>query len=176
MALRAARKIGDTVRYRNTNGESQNVLVSGLAGLAPTAPTPSTATTGGSLAATTTYGYKLTAIVNGAETRPSTEVTQLTGGTATNTVTLTWTGSPVAGATAYRIYGRTSGGPWGFIAEVTGATTAYTDLGSITPSATILAPTTTDHVGFSGFHDGVARTTIPRATTMKSVNAYFVIY
>jgi hypothetical protein len=175
MPLRTARKAGDTVSYRDTLGRTENVVINGIAGAAPTAPVPSTNTTGGSLAATTTFGYKLTAVVGGVETAASTQVTQLTGAGATNTVTLTWTAAPVAGATAYKVYGRTNSGPWGFIAEVTGATTVFTDTGSQTPSATVLAPTTTTHVGFRG-HDESLRTAVPKATTMKDTNAYFFRY
>ncbi len=51
--------------------------------------TTATATTGGSLPATTTYKYVVTAIVDRqGETLPSAEVSQATGGTSTNTITL----------------------------------------------------------------------------------------
>lgn len=171
MPLRFARKAGDTVQFRDASGHTQNVIVGGSAGPAPATPTSTTNTTGGSLAATTTYGYKITAIVNYAETQASAQRTQLTGATATNTVTIDWAASPVPGASAYRIYGRTQGGPWGLLAEVAGSATSYTDTGAATPGASpASAPGT---IGFKGMHDRVVRNAVPPATTMKSVNAYF---
>lgn len=173
MPLRTARKAGDTVSYRDTLGRTENVVINGIAGAAPTAPTPTTSTSGGTLAATTTFGYKLTAIVGGVETQSSTQVTQLTGAGATNTVTLTWTGTPVTGATAYRVYGRTQGGPWGLLTEVTSATTVYVDTGAATPG--VAAPSTTTHVGFRGM-DELLRPAVVKAITMKDTNAYFFRY
>jgi hypothetical protein len=71
----------------------------------PTGVGTSTATTGGQLAAAT-YGYRVSAVNEYGETTASTTVTRVTTGT-TSTVTVSWTA--VVGATAYRIYGRTSG-------------------------------------------------------------------
>ena len=98
----------------------------------------STATTGGTLAAAT-YGYKVSALSQYGETAASAEKTQVTTG-STSTVTLTWT--TITDAVGYRVYGRTSGGPWRLIAQIAqAASPTYTDLGTITPDATMTAPT-----------------------------------
>lgn len=97
----------------------------------------STATSGGTLVAAT-YGYKVSALGLYGEGLPSAEKTQVVpAGTSTNTVTLTW--AAVAGATGYRVYGRTSGGPWGLLATVDEFTLTWTDTGAGTPGAA--APT-----------------------------------
>lgn len=166
MPLRVARK-GDTVQYRNADGETQNVVVDGMQGAAPATPTSSSGT-GGTLASSTTFGYKMTAVIDMAETAPSAEKTEATG-VAENAVTLDW--SAVTGATSYKIYGRTSGGPWGFLAEVTDLT--YTDTGAATPGA---APPVTDadSIGFKGPHDRVERSSVQKATAMKQANRYYL--
>jgi hypothetical protein len=78
---------------------------------------------------------------------PSAEATRTTTGT-TSTVTVSWTA--VAGATGYRVYGRTAGGPWGLLATVTAPTVSWTDTGSATAGA---APPTVD---MSGVHSYTA--------------------
>jgi hypothetical protein len=173
MPLRTA-QMGDTVQYRNAKGGTQNVVVRGVAGAAPATPSSSTAGAGGTLLDSTTYGYKLTAIVNGAETAASAQKTQATGAAQgnDNTVTIDWAATPVTGATAYRIYGRTNNGPWGLLAEVSGATTSYVDTGAATPG--VAAPMTTDHVGFKGTHDRVARTTVLKATGAHQTDRYYL--
>lgn len=100
----------------------------------------STATTGGTLVAGT-YGYKVTALSPYGETAGSAEKTQVVpSGTATNTVTLTWTA--ITDAVGYRVYGRTATGPWRFISEAPQASSpTFTDYGAITPDATQPAPT-----------------------------------
>jgi hypothetical protein len=99
----------------------------------------STATTGGVLVAAT-YGYKVTALSAYGETAASAEKTQVVpSGTSTNTVTLTWTA--ITGAAGYRIYGRTSGGPWRIITQIAQAVSpTWTDYGTITPDASMVAP------------------------------------
>lgn len=124
------------LEYILTGGAVLTSSASALSG-APTLAS-STATTGGVLTAGT-YGYKATALTQYGETAGSAEKTQVVpAGTATNTVTLTW--SAITGAVGYRIYGRTSGGPWRFIAQV-GTVLTYTDLGTITPDADRAVPT-----------------------------------
>jgi hypothetical protein len=98
---------------------------------APTPGTFTTATTGGTLASSTTYYYRVSGINAGGETLPNTETSKATGaGTETNTVTVKW--SALTGATGYRIYGRSTGAEL-FMAEV-GAVTEWTDDGSVTPA------------------------------------------
>lgn len=75
---------------------------------APAAPTLATVTTGGSLAAATTYGVKVAYCNLTGVTVGSSETTQLTGAGATNTITVT---SPTAGVgssvQAYNVYSAT---------------------------------------------------------------------
>ena len=83
-------------------------------------------------------GYKVTAVKGRGETIASTEdVVTLVAETS---VDLSW--DAVVGAESYKVYGRTSGGPWGFIASVAAPVVTYVDLGVIVPSVTVLAPTT----------------------------------
>lgn len=164
-------KSGATVQIRNSAGESMNavVLKRGSDIATPPTPTSSTNTTGGTLADATTYGYKITGIVDGTESVPSAQKTQATGAgpTGTHTVTLNWTA--MTGATAYKVYGRTSGGPWLLIATVTGLT--YTDTGAVTPAGA--PPANTDHIGVQGPHDGVDRTRVEKATALRQGDRYY---
>lgn len=164
-------KPGATVQIRNSEGQSMNAVVLNRGSDLPTpaTPTSSTLTTGGVLADATTYGYKVTAIVNGTETVPSAQKTQATGAgpTGTHTVTLNWTAT--TGATAYKVYGRTSGGPWLLIATVTALT--YTDTGAITPAGA--PPANTDHIGVMGPHDGIDRTRVEKATALRQSDRYY---
>lgn len=76
---------------------------------APAAPTLATATTGGSLAAATTYGVKVSYSNLTGETLPSSETTKLTGAGATNSITVT---SP-ANSTSLQCYNVYSATPVG---------------------------------------------------------------
>jgi hypothetical protein len=99
----------------------------------------STAATGGVLTAGT-FGYKVSALSQYGETAASAEKTQVIASGSTNTVTLTWT--TVTGAVGYRIYGRTSGGPWRAIGMVAqSGSPTFTDLGTATPDVNFSAPT-----------------------------------
>lgn len=75
--------------------------------------TGATATTGGTLPTATTYRYKITAVINRqGETLPCAEVSVTTGGTATNTITLSFappTGLDGLAPMLYKVY-RTAGG------------------------------------------------------------------
>lgn len=82
-------------------------------------------------AGTTTYGYRVSAIVGNGETVPCAEVTTTTGNaalTGVNYNALAWTA--VTGATGYKIYGRTAAGEL-YMATVT--TNSYNDTGVATP-------------------------------------------
>ncbi len=92
---------------------------------APGAPTLGATT--GTLAAAT-YTYTVTATNAQGETIASSSASITLG--ATGGVIVSWTA--VAGATGYRVYGRTTGS-LGFLSAVTGLT--YTDSGSATPGA-----------------------------------------
>jgi hypothetical protein len=109
---------------------------------APTISSTSTATTGGTLLHSTTYGYKITTVTPAGETTPSAESTRATGaGTDTNTVTVNFTAAGTGKQT--RVYGRTSGGPWGLLATLGPAVTSFVDDGSVTPGAAPPAGNTT---------------------------------
>lgn len=98
----------------------------------PAAPTLGTASTGGTLTGGVTYGYKVTATNASGETAASAEATiAVPAGTNTNTVTIT--APTITGATGYKFYGRTNGGPWGLLAMQAGA--GFTDTGGVAPGA-----------------------------------------
>jgi hypothetical protein len=129
---------------RNANVEKSyidkdGVFVGGLSSygiMTVAAATPvnsafSTSSTGGSLVPGTYY-YRIVAVTAGGATLPSTETSQVVpAGTNTNTVTVNW--GPVFGATAYQIYGRTTGAEQ-LIATVSSTVLTYVDTGAITPS------------------------------------------
>jgi hypothetical protein len=104
----------------------------------PATPTATTATTGGSLA-DGTYSYRVSALSAAGETAASAAVSQVVpAGTATNTVTISWTA--VAGATGYKVYGRS--GTEALIATL-GKVTSYVDTGSVvTPAGAFLTVST----------------------------------
>ncbi len=110
----------------------------------------STASTGGTLTAGT-YGYKVTALSQYGETAGNAEKTQVIASGSTNTVTLTW--ATVTGAVGYWLYGRTSGGPWRRIAQVSqSGSPTWTDTGVITPDVNYPAPTVdTSGVAANGY-------------------------
>lgn len=111
-------------------------------------PTTATATTGGSLAAATYY-YRVSATNgvggNGVGTSlPCAEVSQVVpGGTSTNTVTITW--AQVAGATGYKVYGRSTGAELLIGTVALGSTLSFLDDGTVTPSGALpIADTSMD--------------------------------
>jgi len=126
----AATGILDTQNYQFVTITCPNLSAQTAA---PSISSTSTDDTGGVLAALTTYGYKITRVTPAGETTPSAEATQLTGVTATNTVTINFTAA--ATGTTTNIYGRTSGGPWGLIGTVAAGITSFVDDGSVTPGA-----------------------------------------
>jgi len=97
----------------------------------------STATTGGTLAAGT-YWYRVSAINSIGETLASTETSEVTTGT-TSTVTVNW--GAVAGATGYRVYGRTTGAE--LLMATVGAVTTWIDTGAVIPAGALPAANTT---------------------------------
>lgn len=106
-------------------------------------PTPtnaafSTATTGGTLAAGT-YWYRVTALNAQGETLASTETSQVTTGSA-STVTVNW--NSVAGATGYKVYGRSTGAEL-YMQQLGSGVTTWIDTGSVTPSGAFPTANTT---------------------------------
>jgi parallel beta-helix repeat protein len=108
----------------------------------PTGLAAAVATAGGSLTATTTYFYKVTAIDSaGGETAASTEVSRATTGT-NMTIPLTWTA--VTGASGYKVYRATTTGTEVYVTTV--LKNAYTDDGTILIGAASAPGTTTAYV------------------------------
>jgi hypothetical protein len=106
----------------------------------PTTSTLTTATTGGTLTASTSYCYRVSAFNSLGSTIPSTESCLTTGSaTSTNTITIPW--STIAGATSYSIYGRTTSAELLLASGITALT--YTDTGSLTPSGAMPTTNTT---------------------------------
>lgn len=166
MPLQRARK-GDNVSYRAASGETFNVIVNAAQVTPPGQPASSTATTGGTLAAAT-YSYRITAVVDGIETGPSTAKTQATTG-ATSTVTVDWTAVANPSASAHKVYGRTGGSEL-LMGTVNMPTLTFVDTGSVTPSGAL----TVDD-GKSTLQDpyGAPRTGVVKATAMKQTNRYY---
>lgn len=112
----------------------------GAALATPAAPTVTTSTTGGTLAASTVYTYRVSATNAAGETLASTGTPVTTGAGATNSNTIT--PAAVTGATGYKIYGRI-GGSEQLLATRTD-TTPWVDTGAVTPSGALPASNTTD--------------------------------
>jgi hypothetical protein len=99
------------------------------------------ADTGGSLVASTTYYYRVSAINATGESLASTETSQATSAAAPATHTMTVNWAAVTGATGYKVYGRSTGAE--LLIATVGAVLTYLDTGSITPSGALPAATTT---------------------------------
>jgi len=103
---------------------------------APVQAAATSSTSGGTLPATSTYKYVLTATNAAGETTVSNEQTITTGAGSTNSNTVNW--AIVNGASGYKIYRTAAGGGTGtelLLATVTGGSTvSYVDTGALTPS------------------------------------------
>lgn len=100
----------------------------------PTGFAAASANTGGVLPAAT-YQYQISAVsVTGETLGSSPLVVVIAGVSVVNSVTLSW--NAVNQAIAYNIYGRTSGGTFGFIAQVGAGTVSFLDTGAVTPDVT----------------------------------------
>lgn len=167
-------QIGDTVSYRNQDGETSNVLVTGVQPAAAPAAPVVTAGTSGSLA-TATYGYRITAVVGGAESEASAAGSAaVTGPTGSAEVTLP--GDP---DTQYAIYGRTAGDHRFMFLSALGAT-SFVDDGSITPHATRAAAGITADGRIGALQINPKRvlgapsdTVVTKATTTEDTGVYF---
>lgn len=144
---------GDNVIYRNAVGESMAVILTGGQGDAPAAPAAVGSGTGGTLAAAT-YTYKNTYVKDGVESALSAASNSYVATGATSSVALTV--ATVAGATSYKIYGRT-GGSFLLMATITAPTVLYTDTGADTPSGA--APATNFNASFRTPYTGHAAVT-----------------
>ena len=175
MPLRTA-VVGDTVIFRNVDGETMNATVRGVQPAAPVAGdfTIANSGTGGTLGAAT-YSYRITSVVNGVESAPVAAKTTVVGAGSTNKCTITF---PNATATSvYGVYGRT-GGTELFMAYTTpGVAGTWDDTGSITPAGAL---TTADgRVGLinptKGLTGGRLGVTAIKATALRgagSTNVY----
>lgn len=146
---------GDNVIYRNSVGESMAVILTGGQGDAPSAvPTCAQFGTGGTLTAAT-YVYKYTYVKDGIESPPSAaSANVVVGAGTTNRIEVTVTA--VAGASAYKVYGRT-GGAFLLIATINDPTVLYNDTGSVTPTGA--APTADFNASFRTPYAGHAAVT-----------------
>jgi hypothetical protein len=102
-----------------------------------------TATSGGTLLDTHAYYYRVVAINgSGGTSLASTETTITTGNSTlnTNTVTVKW--AAVAGATGYKVYGRSTGAE--LLMATVGAVLQFIDDGSITPAGALPTSATTN--------------------------------
>jgi hypothetical protein len=177
MPLRANVAVKDqgynVVSYRDAQGTSFNGRVEATSvarAAAPAAPTAGTNTTGGTLVPGT-YEYRLTKIINGLETLPSTVVSQVVpAGTNTNTVTLTFANDPAA--SSYNIYGRAVGTPT-LMASRPAGSTSYVDTGADTPGAVAVpAALAANSVNVRVPGMGVVKGVQP-ATALRQSNRYY---
>jgi hypothetical protein len=130
----------------------------------PATPTGATASTGGSLAQSTTYFFKIVAVDAGGGTTPaSAELSFATAasGTATNTITLTWT--PTTGADSYQVWWSTTTGTQGsyFPAPINFSTS-----GTLTNSYVFSTVTGT----FSGTISAINTTSFARQKAIQPVS------
>jgi hypothetical protein len=166
---------GDTVQYRNADGETANVYVTGVQPTAPAAPSVTTQGTGGTLGAAT-YSYRVTRVVGGAEGPPSTAGSVVVGAGTTNRNNVALPG--VAGV-QYGVYGRTAGTERFIGLSAAGATT-FADTGAVTPDAARPATgvTADGRIGALQFHPkrvlgAPSGTVVVKATSMKDTDVYF---
>lgn len=81
-----------------------------------------------------TYYYRVSATLGGGESLASTETSlPVSAGPGANGVVVNWT--KVAGATGYKVYGRTTGA--GLLIATVGDVSTYTDTGAITPAGAL---------------------------------------
>lgn len=168
MPNRIARR-QDSVVYRNAVGDTRILTVLQDTKAATTAPASSTSTTGGTLAAAT-YSYRIAWLYGTLVTAPSPAKTQVTTGT-TSTVTIDVTGLVPAGATQWRVYGRTGGSELLMGTQNLPGTLTFIDDGSVTPSGAL--PTDTGNVNLNGYQ-ATNPTNVPKLTTMRGTTpGYF---
>jgi len=153
--------------YRSANGGPSTLLASGLA---TTSLVDSVATAG------VRYSYEVTAVVNGTETPRSNAVTVhmptfLNVVTAANGSFLQW--NAVGGASSYRVYRSTPGGPLTSLAQdLTG--TSYTDA-AVTSGATYTYWVTAVVAGQeTALSNAVVRTVPPFVNALAGVGSVFV--
>jgi hypothetical protein len=167
--------IGDTVQFRSARGRTRNVLVLGTqtnTGAAPSTPAVANSGTGGTLTAAT-YSYRITKVIGGAESLPSTAGTTVVAAGTTNKCTITLPG--VAGV-IYGVYGRTGGSELLIGYSAAGAS-SFDDTGAVTPAGAL--PTSDGRIGVYDPHvdpelrGAVVGGPIVKATAVKQTGVYF---
>jgi hypothetical protein len=109
----------------------------------------SSAHNSGSLHHATPYYYRVAATDGFGTTVASAETSTTTGSGADDyVVTVNW--AQVAGATGYKVYGRTAGGELLMATIVGGSTLTWIDTGSVTPSGALPAAATTGVIQLGG--------------------------
>lgn len=141
--LVAAWNVANQPRIRHTTGPAEYTI--GCDGVAFSIPTPTglafdaQITTGGTLAAGAVVAYRVSALSATGQTLAAAEISRtITAGTNTNQQPMHW--NAVAGATSYKVYGRTVGAEL-LMATVTASgypgLITFTDNGSITPAGAL---------------------------------------
>ena len=140
--------VTDQFSSASWDGHPFKVRISGIGNAtaqlaAPVNDTFTTAATGGTLADSTYYYYRVAAInASGGTSLASTETSIETGSTGgIHTVTVKWL--TVAGATSYKVYGRSTGAEL-YMATVTAPTLSWVDTGSVTPAGALPTAATSD--------------------------------
>lgn len=138
-----ARRADNAVPADNDAGWADLAAFDATAGLTtPTNDTFITAGTGGTLVHSTTYYYRVSALNAYGETLASTETSLATasnGSADTSTITVKWLA--VAGATGYKVYGRSTGAE--LLIGTVGAVLLFVDTGAVTPAGALPAANTT---------------------------------
>lgn len=135
---------------------------------APTGVAATSSTTGGTLVAAS-YQYQVTAVNSNGETVGSTmtDLVIASGGTVTNSITLTW--ANVVNATGYNIYGRSSTG-YGLLTQVGQGTLTFTDTGALIANTLIIPPVTSTANTDNSFLVNVYDTSINVGVPVESFN------
>jgi hypothetical protein len=163
---------GDTVAYRNADGETANVLVLAAQLAAPSntlySTTPSAA--GGTLASAT-YSYRVSVVVGGLESLAGTAKTAVvTGPTGSVTIDATALLAAYPTATSWKVYGRVGGSEL-LITTRTSAQPTYVDNNALTPAGALPVASTDVQVRNPSTHTLI--TPVAKATLRTDVNAYF---
>lgn len=127
----------DLTVKRNITTQGGNLELGSLATPAGVAVSPV------GTAGSTAYGYRISAINGNGETLAASTVSTATGNatlSATNYNRITWSG--VAGATGYKIYGRTANSEL-YMATINSPTLLYNDTGTATPAGALPTANTT---------------------------------
>jgi hypothetical protein len=168
--VRVKRQGRNNVIYRDAKGKTKAAFVRAVAPrpVAPVLSPPAGAITGGTLAAGTYY-YRVSAVVGGVEGLACLEQSGVVASGVTGSVVLTV--GAVAGATAYKFYGRTTGAEQLLVSQ---AGVTYTDTNAATPSGalpTMANATVTADPSYSNY---AAQTGVPQGVALRgSAVRYF---